>query len=253
MFMSGVGYYYTDTEGIEVVLTKGQSHCYPWHMHTRHWTMGVIRQGAVTLTTVNACQRLCQGQSFCVPPFEAHSLLVEPGSSLLVMCFDAQSALLLNEFPESLLRYIVCLEPEEAKWIADALVPCKHFDFPHIFSDRHPSALGSPLEYSLWEIMRLVLAAPDDPLHIDQMAAHAGYSPWHFLRTFQKTTGMTPHAFQLLCRLRLSRSLLRADTAASIAAVSAGFADQSHMNKVFKRHHGMTPGEFKKASVRLEL
>ena len=101
--------------------------------------------------------------------------------------------------------------------------------------------------------MRLMLAAPDEPLRIDQMAAHAGYSPWHFLRAFQKTTGMTPHAFQLLCRLRLSRSLLRADTAASIAAVSAGFADQSHMHKVFKRHHGMTPGEFKKASVRLEL
>lgn len=252
--MNGVGYYYyTDAEGIEVVLTKGQSRCYPWHMHTRHWTMGVIRQGAVTLTTVKGCQRLRQGQSFCVPPFEAHSLHVEPESSLLVMCFDAQGALLLNEFPENLLRHIVCLEPEEAKGITEVLTSYKHPDFKQGFSGRHPCSLSSPLECSLREIMRLMLAAPDEPLRIDQMAAHAGYSPWHFLRAFQKTTGMTPHAFQLLCRLRLSRSLLRADTAASIAAVSAGFADQSHMHKVFKRHHGMTPGEFKKASVRLEL
>jgi AraC-like DNA-binding protein len=64
---------------------------------------------------------------------------------------------------------------------------------------------------------------------------------------------MTPHAFQLLCRLRLARSMLREDTAGATAAVSAGFADQSHMHKVFKRHHGMTPGEFKNSSFKLEL
>jgi len=94
---------------------------------------------------------------------------------------------------------------------------------------------------------------PDEPLHIEQMAAYAGYSKWHFLRAFQKVVGMTPHAFQTFCRIRLLRRLLRADTASSLAAVSAGFSDQSHMHKVFRLHHAITPGEFKRASFKLAL
>ncbi|WP_083823316.1 MULTISPECIES: helix-turn-helix domain-containing protein [unclassified Desulfovibrio] len=48
------------------------------------------------------------------------------------------------------------------------------------------------------------------------------------------------------------RALLRADTAAAEAAVSAGFTDQSHLHKLFRRQHGMTSEQFRRASLRLE-
>ena len=41
---------------------------------------------------------------------------------------------------------------------------------------------------------------------------------------------------------------LGTDPATAEAAVSAGFADQSHLHKVFKFHHGLTPRQFLRAS-----
>ena len=110
--------------------------------------------------------------------------------------------------------------------------------------------LGEELEKAQTRAMRmngLLLDDPATPWPLKRLAALAGYSPWHFLRRFRRETGLTPHAFHLLCRLRLARALLRAE-----AAVSAGFTDQSHLHKLFRRQHGMTPGQFRRASLRLE-
>ena len=94
-----------------------------------------------------------------------------------------------------------------------------------------------------------LMTRPGEPLSLGDMAALAGYSPWHFLRSFRKYTGMTPHAYQLACRVRFVRRLLRNKKAAVEAAVLAGFADQSHMHKVFIKHHGITPKQFLKQSI----
>ena len=251
--MDAVGYYYTKSENIELVVTRGQARCYPWHMHTRHWIIGVIEHGAVCLTTRDARRWLCQGQYFCIPPHEPHSLNVEPESSLFVTCFDQQGASLLESSSESLFRHIPGLRTKEIRGVAESIATCSPLDFSGSRDNGSLASTRSPSESAVREITRQLLADPADSFDIEQMAAHAGYSPWHFLRSFRKVTGMTPHSFQLLCRLRLLRALLRADTTAVEAAVSAGFADQSHMHKVFKHHHGMTPNEFKRASVRLEL
>lgn len=245
-----VGYYYTEPDGFELVLISRQARYYPWHMHMRHWTVGMVRHGEAVLATRNATCRLGAGQSFCLRPYAPHSLRVEPQSSLLVACLDARSMLLRGGDVYSAWSCRASLQPQEAVVFEKALAACQAC----MAEAGCTSPWGghyTPLLQAIGEIAQRVLDAPDELLRIDQMAAYAGYSPWYFLRAFQHVTGMTPHAFQLLCRLRLSCSLLRADTAASTVAVSAGFADQSHMHKVFKRHLGLTPGEFKDSSIKL--
>lgn len=241
----------TASKGIVGKQAEGQGHCYPWHMHTHHWTIGVVRRGAVCLTTETASRRLAQGQFFFLQPYAPHSLRVEPESFVLVACCDAQGASLLTNTPDAFFRHIPCLGMNDVRDLADVVTSCNIIDWQAHCAE---NCLGHSLAASsIRESLRVLLANPAEPLPLPQLAAHVGYSQWHFLRVFEKMTGMTPHAFQLLCRLRLLRNLLRTDTAAVDAAVSAGFADQSHMHKVFRRHHGMTPGAFKKASVRLEL
>lgn len=56
----------------------------------------------------------------------------------------------------------------------------------------------------------------------------------------------------MLGRLRLARALLRTDTALAETAAAAGFTDQSHMHKAFRRQHNLTPKQFRLASLRLE-
>ena len=243
--MSGIGYYYAESGGIELILAQGQARTYPWHMHMRHWTVGLVRHGSVYLATDTKARQLHAGQHFFIRPYEPHSLSVEPESSLLVLCFDGNGALPSDGAP--------FLRAHERSWIDRVVAACKGQTLPHEICKNPPAACDSLLLRSIREILRRMLESPAEVFPIAQMASYAGYSQWHFLRAFRKVMRMTPHAFQLLCRLRLLRSILRSDTASSAAAVSAGFTDQSHMHKVFKRHHGMTPGEFKKVSFKLEL
>ena len=96
-----------------------------------------------------------------------------------------------------------------------------------------------------------LVAQPEEMLSLAEMACIAQISPWHFLRRFRLETGMTPHAFLLNCKIRHLRSLLRGRMRAADAAALTGFTDQSHMHKLFKLHHNMTPRQFVLVSTRL--
>ena len=78
-----------------------------------------------------------------------------------------------------------------------------------------------------------------------ELAGVACLSPYHFIRVFARHTGLTPHAWLMQLRARKARELLRQGAPIAQAAASAGFADQSHLNRTFKRLLGYTPGQFR--------
>lgn len=258
--MNGIAYYYTDPAYIEFIATSGEPQNYPWHMHTRHWILGVTLSGTVALTAgAGAGVRLMRGgQHFCIRPYEPHSMRVAPESSLFVCCLEAAEdfAAKADILQTLLLRLPLLTGQEQVLELLARNLPLACAEAALCGTFCCQDFLATPescASHSIQSVLLRMLDNADAFSGIEHMAAYAGYSRWHFLRTFQKHTGMTPHAFQLLCRLRLLRGLLRTDTASAVAAASAGFFDQSHMHKVFKRHHGMTPGQFKRANFRLEL
>jgi AraC-like DNA-binding protein len=89
--------------------------------------------------------------------------------------------------------------------------------------------------------MRANLAAD---LTIDDLAACAALSPFHFVRSFRKVTGLPPHAYLTQLRLDRARRLLAEGEAPSAAALAVGFYDQSHLTRHFKRTYGITPGQY---------
>ncbi len=77
----------------------------------------------------------------------------------------------------------------------------------------------------------------------------AGVSPEHFNREFSRLYRMS--AAQYLRRLRLewaAERLRKPDQSLAEIASAAGFADQSHFTRWFKRQFGMTPAAFRSAS-----
>jgi AraC-like DNA-binding protein len=85
---------------------------------------------------------------------------------------------------------------------------------------------------------------PARPITLANLSNQAGLSRFHFLRSFAKTTGLTPHAFQVQARLHLARRMILAGHPLAAVAAEAGFADQSHLTRLFHRSYGMTPGRY---------
>jgi AraC-like DNA-binding protein len=81
-------------------------------------------------------------------------------------------------------------------------------------------------------------------LPLRELARQARLSPYQLLRQFKKRFGLTPHAFQLDQRVGRARELLKRGFPAAEVALELGFADQSHLMRVFKARVAATPGQF---------
>ncbi len=80
---------------------------------------------------------------------------------------------------------------------------------------------------------------------VADIAARAGLSREGFSRAFVRTHGMPPHAFGMVMRLNHARRLLRRNVHIVEAAIDAGFADQSHLGRCFRRVFGVSPGHYR--------
>lgn len=81
-----------------------------------------------------------------------------------------------------------------------------------------------------------------ETIHIDTLAALARLSTSHFCRAFKVSFGETAHGYIMRQRLNHARTLMLT-TCESLSGISAacGLADQAHLTRLFRRHMGDTP------------
>jgi AraC family transcriptional regulator len=96
-------------------------------------------------------------------------------------------------------------------------------------------------------VVEYVEEHPDTALTLEQMAAAARLSVYHFARQFKAATGLPPHQYVIARRVERARQLLqgRSDLSLAELAIDAGFSDQSQFTHHFKRLVGVTPGQFR--------
>jgi AraC family transcriptional regulator len=99
--------------------------------------------------------------------------------------------------------------------------------------------------------VELLHAHMDRELPLEEIAAAAYLSPFHFARLFKKLMGASPHAYLATLRVERAQRLL-ARTDLSVAEVSArvGYASSSHFTKAFRQATGLTPSAFRAAVIR---
>ncbi|MFW5734139.1 MAG: helix-turn-helix domain-containing protein [Oceanidesulfovibrio sp.] len=84
-----------------------------------------------------------------------------------------------------------------------------------------------------------------EDIRLEELATHAGMSPFHLVRVFRDRHGLTPHAYLVQMRVRRAKTLLRTPMRLADIAAAVGFADQSHLTRQFKRQFGVTPGAYR--------
>jgi AraC-like DNA-binding protein len=75
----------------------------------------------------------------------------------------------------------------------------------------------------------------------------AGTDRFTIARHFRRAFGTSPDRYRTMRRLALARTAIEGGLPLARAAADAGFADQSHMTRQFKKTYGLTPGRWAKA------
>jgi AraC-like DNA-binding protein len=81
-------------------------------------------------------------------------------------------------------------------------------------------------------------------LSLDQAATLLHSHPTHLVRAFSREYGLPPHLYLTGRRVELARRHLLAGLPPAEAAVQAGFYDQSHLTRHFRRMLGTTPTRY---------
>ncbi|MFL9890869.1 AraC family transcriptional regulator [Paraburkholderia sp. RL17-381-BIF-C] len=82
-------------------------------------------------------------------------------------------------------------------------------------------------------------------LKLEDICDAVGLSASHLIRAFKQRYGMTPHAYLINRRIQYSRAQLRRGRVIAEVALDAGFADQAHLQRIFKRLVAATPGQYR--------
>jgi len=114
---------------------------------------------------------------------------------------------------------------------------------------RAKSAVSGANRRRAVEAAQWIDARSQEEISLEQAAAQAGLSPFHFLRVFSGVLGVTPHQYLVRSRLRRAARLL-ADEDRSITgiALDVGFADLSNFVRSFRRAAGVSPRGFRRLS-----
>jgi len=89
---------------------------------------------------------------------------------------------------------------------------------------------------------------PADALSVDGLAREVRLSPYHFLRTFQCLTGVTPHQYILRTRLRHAAQRLATEPTQILdVALECGFGDASNFVRAFRTEFGVNPRAWRRA------
>ena len=127
------------------------------------------------------------------------------------------------------------------------------YDLSHALDAASASAsFGSArlIDYRAAERARAFLhESPEEPLTLAGVESAAGRDRWSLSRDFRLAFGTSPYRYLVLRRLDRAKSAMRSGQSLAEAAAGAGFADQAHMTRHFRKSFGITPGHWLKLTT----
>ena len=105
-------------------------------------------------------------------------------------------------------------------------------------------------EARIVRVLRRLESDANEPHALADLAASVGLSPYHFLRSFKRVTGVTPHQWLLRSRLReAARRLAASRQPITDIALDVGFDDLSNFLRSFRAEFGTSPRRYRMAGA----
>jgi AraC family transcriptional regulator len=110
------------------------------------------------------------------------------------------------------------------------------------------SAKGGLAPRTIWRCKELMRARLSEDISLDELAAEARLSSFHFARMFKQSVGVTPKVY--LTQLRMDRAcelLEKTDLPITEIAFEVGYSCNSVLARVFIKHQHMNPSDYRRA------
>ena len=248
--------------GIEAI-SIASDRTFPRHSHDE-FGFGVVEQGGQQSWSGRGLVEAKAGDVITVNPGELHDGIGREGYPrhwrMLFVSPDALTNLL--EIPASkidlespVLRApetyasvktalnVAISEDVEASGVEEALMLAIHgvMGSPRLLRKDTSVSLSRPVA----RVLEQIRSEAGLPLALSDYATTSGLSRYQILRHFSAEVGATPHAYLVQHRVKIARRAIAGGASLVDAALSAGFADQSHMTRAFARQIGISPGRYR--------
>ena len=226
-----------DSDGIETSDWIGTSSP-ALRLHFHHEVqITFVFDGLRTFLVGGNTVRLLAGQYLVIPPGVPHQSVQSDGPSTKSRdLFLRPRGLLADTSNEALIGTL----PNTPGFSDDSIIDDLLLDIARNRSSNLKVSIIRPESRELVEIVC------KSGLSIRDIATSVQMTREGFIRRFTREIGMTPHAYRIGLRACRARSMLRTNLAPVEAAFEAGFADQSHLGRVFKQNFGTSPAVYQK-------
>ncbi len=241
-----------------------QVSCYRSHVHDR-FSVGLIDAGSTQFTgAAGATAQLLPGDVIVIPAGHVHACNPEAGTweYQMIHAEHVWATELLGEDRSPLFENVRIIRDAQlhdriSAFIAALfdgldLAQCQH-RFRTILQELQDSpphqVIGSEARanHEVWmqEVLEILSSAEANP-DLTELAAVAGVSKYHLIRSVKRRTGLAPIAWRQNSRINAARQLLRSGASVADTAATLGYADQSHFHRAFRAHVAATPGAYGK-------
>ncbi|WP_026291917.1 AraC family transcriptional regulator [Marinobacterium rhizophilum] len=254
-------------------VSDGRKACYAPHSHT-HWSLGAITEGTSTFCYRDDQHQVGAGTLVLMNPDWVHAcnpidnqpwaylmlyvdtgwltqLRYEAGLLDAPRWQDIATAVITDAgLYEGYVRMVdSLLDPQRELLEKQTQVAAYLSSLMHALAGQTlPPLPRAP------EVLQAVAAHLDErateDVSLDTLCDRSGLSPGHLIRAFKQHFGLTPHAYQINRRIQFGQQELKGGRPIVEAALNAGFNDQPHFQRTFKRLVAATPDQYRKSLVK---
>ncbi|GGG66901.1 AraC family transcriptional regulator [Paenibacillus radicis (ex Gao et al. 2016)] len=237
------------------------------HSHDNRYQITVPVKGSCDFNYENRDMALGTGEGLILSPADRHSFHMGSDSSIIIViakddrigrAFESTPAKLRPFDPADMLGYfhrwasnILALEHMDPLAVQEtqslALEDLQSMLTAGGHRREEPAALAERLsDRNALQVLDYIRAHYTEQLDIDQLAAIALQSRYHFIRSFKLAVGVTPYQYVLQLRVEEAKRQLRmSEHTVTDISYNVGFSSPSQFYRVFMKFSGVTPESYR--------